>query len=75
VVEKTLPRSARWSRSPTTRIASGAGWRPDLKVEIDLVEEVGGSTGSRRFLRPAALPSGNQTDAPEIAAGRAAADW
>ena len=48
------------------------GWRPDLKAEIDLVEEVGRVYGFEKIpsdLRP--FRSGNQTDAPsEIAAGR-----
>ena len=48
------------------------GWRPDLKAEIDLVEEVGRVYGFEKIpsdLRP--FRSGNQTDAPsEIAADR-----
>jgi phenylalanyl-tRNA synthetase beta chain len=48
------------------------GWRPDLKAEIDLVEEVGRVYGFDRIpsdLRP--FRAGNQTDAPsEIAADR-----
>ena len=48
------------------------GWRPDLKAEIDLVEEVGRVYGFENIpsdLRP--FRTGNQTDAPsEIAADR-----
>jgi len=48
------------------------GWRPDLKAEIDLVEEVGRVYGFENIpsdLRP--FRAGNQTDAPaEVAADR-----
>jgi phenylalanyl-tRNA synthetase beta chain len=59
------------SKPAEGRLAVDApGWRPDLREEIDLVEEVGRIHGYQTFpddLRP--FRAGNQTDAPsEIAA-------
>ena len=75
VVEKTLTAigCTLVSKPDDNRIAVEVpGWRPDLKAEIDLVEEVGRVYGFEKIpddLRP--FRPGNQTDAPsEIAADR-----
>jgi phenylalanyl-tRNA synthetase beta chain len=75
VVEKTLTAIGCTvvSKPEDGRIAVEVpGWRPDLKAEIDLVEEVGRVYGFEKIpddLRP--FRPGNQVDAPsEIAADR-----
>ena len=75
VVEKTLTAigCTLVSKPEDQRIAVEVpGWRPDLKAEIDLVEEVGRVYGFEKIpddLRP--FRPGGQTDAPsEVAADR-----
>jgi phenylalanyl-tRNA synthetase beta chain len=75
VVEKTLTAigCTLVSKPDDARIAVEVpGWRPDLKAEIDLVEEVGRVYGFEKIpddLRP--FRPGNQADAPsEVAADR-----